>query len=49
MLFRGTACSVAPGIYIPDAFGLRSEVNLYVGDRDILITPREYQRELIVL
>jgi Xaa-Pro aminopeptidase len=49
MLLRGTACSVEPGIYIPDAFGLRSEVNLYVGDRDILITPREYQRELIVL
>ena len=49
LLLTGTACSVEPGIYIPDAFGLRSEVNLYVGDRDILITPREYQRELIVL
>ena len=49
VLLSGTACSVEPGIYIPGAFGLRSEVNLYVGDRDILITPQEYQRELIVL
>jgi Xaa-Pro aminopeptidase len=49
MLLSGTACSVEPGIYIPGAFGVRSEVNLYVGDRDILITPRDYQRDLIIL
>ena len=49
VLLPGTACSVEPGVYIPGAFGVRSEVNLYVGDRDILITPREYQRELIIL
>ena len=49
VLLAGTACSVEPGVYIPDAFGLRSEVNLYVGDRDILITPLAYQRELILL
>jgi Xaa-Pro aminopeptidase len=49
VLLAGTACSVEPGVYIPGAFGVRSEVNLYVGDRDILITPRDYQRELIVL
>jgi hypothetical protein len=40
---------VEPGVYIPGAFGLRSEVNLYVGNREILITPRNYQRDLIVL
>jgi Xaa-Pro aminopeptidase len=49
VLLSGTACSVEPGIYIPGAFGVRSEVNLYVGDRDILITPNDYQRDLIVL
>jgi len=49
LLLAGTACSVEPGVYIPDAFGLRSEVNLYVGDRDILITPLDYQRDLIIL
>jgi Xaa-Pro aminopeptidase len=48
-LLPGTACSVEPGVYIPGAFGLRSEVNLYVGNREILITPRDYQRDLIVL
>lgn len=49
VLIAGTACSVEPGVYIPGAFGLRSEVNLYVGDRDVLITPRDYQRDLILL
>ena len=36
-------------MWIPDAFGLRSEVNLYLGERDVVITPREYQRELMVV
>jgi Xaa-Pro aminopeptidase len=49
VLLPGTACSVEPGVYIPGEFGLRSEVNLYVGDRDVLITPEHYQRDLIVL
>jgi len=49
VLLSGTACSVEPGVYIPGAFGVRSEVNVYLGDREILITPRNYQRELIIL
>jgi Xaa-Pro aminopeptidase len=49
VLLSGTACSVEPGVYIPGAFGVRSEVNVYLGDREILITPRDYQRELIIL
>ena len=49
VLLAGTACSVEPGVYIPGSFGVRSEVNLYIDARDILITPRDYQRELIVL
>ena len=49
VLLPGTACSVEPGIYIPGAFGLRSEVNLFVGDHDILITPEDYQRDLTIL
>jgi Xaa-Pro aminopeptidase len=49
VLLSGTACSVEPGVYIPGAFGIRSEVNVYLGDRDILITPLNYQRELIIL
>jgi len=32
-----------------EPFGVRSEVNVYLGDREILITPRDYQRELIIL
>jgi len=29
--------------------GVRSEVNAVMRDRDVLITPREYQQDLIVV
>ena len=49
LLLSGTTCSVEPGVYIPGAFGIRSEVNLHVRDHDVIVTPRDYQRALIVL
>jgi Xaa-Pro aminopeptidase len=41
--------SVEPGIYLPGETGVRSEVNVVVGDGDVVVTPREYQRELAVV
>jgi hypothetical protein len=32
-----TCFSVEPGLYLP-AFGVRSEVNVFVGDRDARVT-----------
>ena len=42
-----TGFSVEPGIYLPE-FGVRSEVNVFVGDRDARVTG-EMQRSLVIL
>jgi Xaa-Pro aminopeptidase len=42
-----TGFSVEPGIYLAD-FGVRSEVNVFVGDQEARVTG-EIQRELVVL
>jgi Xaa-Pro aminopeptidase len=50
-LVPGVGFSVEPGVYVPAAGGLpavgaRSEVNAYVGEGALLVTPAEPQREL---
>ncbi len=42
-----TCFSIEPGIYLP-AFGVRSEVNVFVGDREARVTG-EVQRELVAI
>jgi Xaa-Pro aminopeptidase len=42
-----TCFSIEPGVYLP-AFGIRSEINMFVGDKDARVTG-EIQRELLVL
>ena len=44
-VIAGTCFSVEPGIYLP-RFGIRSEVNVYVGEREARVTG-EIQRELV--
>ena len=48
-LIPGVGFSVEPGVYLPGEFGVRSEVNGYIRDRDVLITPVEIQRELFIV
>jgi Xaa-Pro aminopeptidase len=48
-LIPGVAFSIEPGIYIPHTLGVRSEVNGVMRERDVVITPTEYQRELLVV
>lgn len=48
LLIPGVAFSIEPGIYIAGEIGMRCEVNAYIGEEGATITPREYQRELIV-
>ena len=45
---RGLGFSVEPGIYLAGEFGVRSEVNVYLGPAGPEVTPREPQQELIV-
>jgi Xaa-Pro dipeptidase len=46
-LIPGTCNSVEPGIYLPE-FGIRSEVNVYVGERQARVTGA-IQREVLAL
>jgi Xaa-Pro aminopeptidase len=49
LLQPGVAFSIEPGIYVPGEIGVRSEVNAVFGLREARITPREYQRDLMVV
>jgi Xaa-Pro dipeptidase len=48
-LVDGAGFSIEPGIYIPGEIGMRTEVNAYVHGGRLVITPSEYQHELIVV
>jgi Xaa-Pro aminopeptidase len=49
LLLPGVGFSIEPGVYLPGELGVRSEVNAFVGERGVTITPEKYQRELLVL
>ena len=49
LLLPGVGFSIEPGLYIAGEVGMRSEVNGYIGDGELIITPRDIQRELIVV
>jgi Xaa-Pro dipeptidase len=46
-IIAGTCFSVEPGVYLPE-FGIRSEVNVYVGAREARVTG-EVQQELVII
>src|SRR5262249_40107826 len=46
-LAPGTCFSIEPGIYLPE-FGVRSEVNVYVGEREARVTG-EAQGEIVTI
>jgi len=49
VLIPGVGFSIEPGVYLAGEFGIRTEVNAYMGERELIITPKEIQRELIVV
>jgi Xaa-Pro aminopeptidase len=44
-----TCFSIEPGIYLPGNFGVRSEIDLYVGDGRIEVTGQPIQTELVLI
>ncbi len=44
-----TVFSIEPGIYLEGRFGVRSEINVYVSDRDIEVTGQPVQTEIIAI
>jgi Xaa-Pro dipeptidase len=49
LLVPGVAFSIEPGIYIPGTVGMRTEVNVYITPGEAVVTPREYQRDLMIV
>ena len=48
-LIDGVGFSIEPGVYLPGELGVRSEVNARVHGRELIVTPADYQRELLVV
>jgi Xaa-Pro aminopeptidase len=46
-LIPGVGFSVEPGIYLPGRFGMRSEINIHVGEAGPEVTPGNPQHELL--
>ena len=48
-LIPGVGFSIEPGIYLSGDIGMRSEVNGFIGADGLLITPADYQRDLLIV
>src|SRR5690606_21376581 len=49
LLLPGVGFSIEPGIYIHGDIGMRTEVNAFLTDDGVVITPAEPQRELLIV
>src|SRR2546428_3922032 len=43
-LIPGVGFSIEPGVYLPERFGIRSEINVYLGESGPEVTPRQPQQ-----
>ena len=48
-LIPGVGFSIEPGIYLPGDVGMRSEVNGFIATDGVLITPADYQKDLLIV
>lgn len=46
-LMLGTCFSIEPGIYLPDQFGVRSELDVYLTDRDAVVYGQPVQTTVV--
>ena len=46
-LMPRTCFSIEPGIYLPGEFGIRSELDVYISDRDAVVYGQPVQTELV--
>ncbi|MEO6877113.1 MAG: Xaa-Pro peptidase family protein [Gemmatimonadaceae bacterium] len=49
LLVPGVGFSIEPGIYIPGKIGMRSEVNVFITDKEAVVTPENYQKDLLIV
>src|SRR5437764_317932 len=48
-IIPGVCFSIEPGIYLEGKFGVRSEINVYVSDKDIEVTGQPIQTEIVAI
>ncbi|MEO8578874.1 MAG: Xaa-Pro peptidase family protein [Gemmatimonadales bacterium] len=48
-LIPGVGFSIEPGVYLAGDVGMRSEVNAFIGRDAVLITPPDYQKDLLIV
>ena len=48
-LIPGVGFSIEPGIYLPDEFGIRSEIDCYIGEAGVEVTTAPSQEEVLPL
>ncbi len=48
-LIPGVGFSIEPGVYLSGDVGMRSEVNGFIGADGLLITPSDYQKDLLIV
>jgi Xaa-Pro aminopeptidase len=49
VLVPGVGFSVEPGVYLPGRFGVRSEVNVFLGESGPEVTPKAQQESLLLV
>ncbi|HVG20483.1 MAG TPA: M24 family metallopeptidase [Blastocatellia bacterium] len=49
VLIPRTCFSIEPGVYLEGRFGVRSEIDVYVGDREARVTGGDPQREVVAI
>jgi Xaa-Pro aminopeptidase len=49
VLIPQTCFSIEPGIYLQGRFGVRSEIDMYVGEKEARVTGGEPQREVVAI
>jgi Xaa-Pro aminopeptidase len=45
----GVCFSIEPGIYLEGKFGVRSEIDVYVAEKDIEVTGQPIQTEIVAI
>lgn len=48
-LVAGVGFSIEPGVYVRGEIGMRTEVNAYIGEGEVIITPTDYQQALMIV
>ena len=49
LLQPGMVVTIEPGVYLRGDVGVRTEVNVYIAEREVVVTPKDFQQSLLVV